>query len=77
MKLISLAQKLQQLQLRFHWIHLRRAQDPVQPELIQQLGKQKSLNKLVPLAMKYVHAISVLRRRVHWEFVNSEVQEIG
>ena len=39
------------------------ARDPVQPELIQAMITQNSLNKFLSLAMKYVHAIPVLITR--------------
>ena len=60
MKLTNLARKLQQHRSQFHRIHLCWVRDPVQPELIQALGTQNSLNEFVSFAMKYVRAIPIL-----------------
>ena len=64
MKLISLAQKLQQHRSCFHLMHLCWAQDPLQLKLVQALVPQNSLNKFVSFAMKYVHVIQMLVMRV-------------
>ena len=47
-----------------------------QPELVQALGTQDSLNKFVSFAMKYVDAIPMLITIVDGKFVNSKAQEI-
>ena len=77
MKLINLAQKLQQHRRCFHRMHLCWAQDPVQLQLIQALGTENCLNKFVSFTMKYVHAIPMLITRVNRESVSSKVREIG
>ena len=74
MKKISLAWKLQQHHCSFHQMHLCWTRYPGQPEPVK---LQNSLSKFVFFAMKYVHAIPMLIKRVDGEFVNSKVKEIG